>query len=710
MPVQEQTTYTEHVGNGVTTTFAYQFKVLELQDLEVQVDGVIQVGNYSVTGLGVDAGGTVVFDVAPANLAAILLISEVVLERATDYQEDGDLQSGTLDDDFDRLWLAAQGGKAKISSAIRVPVPEQVPPLPKAASRKDRLLAFDATTGAPELSEFTATQVANAVAAAYGTGSTLDALTFIQAGADAVPRTAQDKMRENVSVSVKDYGAKGDGVTDDSDAINAALQYAANVGGEVLFPPGTYLHNSPLVAQTNIQLDPPLTGGQFHFTDARTITIRGSGRPTLLAGAAMSEQLRFTFNEDLTDVAPMYCTVTGMHFDGANLAGKNLYVEWSLHAHISRNSFVDAITGIYNYGYGVAQYLYNVFYCTTGIDVARGGDSYILHNDFVMVTDGVGINMGPFSGNTNISGNIFSKEEATGEEIGIRLSGDASVTGAEEVRDLVIQNNEFSGTKHGVFARAHASVDNIYNIIIRDNHVRHFAASVNAALAYLEGCVDVIIESNNIGSFAYPTLHVPAIEMQRCERITIRGNKLSNLQETPIVITNSSRCVIDGNEFLDVAKISTGASIIFATDVTNCLVRNNKLHQSSGTYGASFFRETTGCDFNSAYRNVTNVITPYIKTGASSRLVREEWQAAPDTTTFFNLGDVIHNTAPTTIKNISHWVCRAAGQPASFSAYGCGTGTTAQRPALGNADFGYLYRDATTGLLIMWDGGAWVPT
>jgi hypothetical protein len=58
---------------------------------------------------------------------------------------------------------------------------------------------------------------------------------FIQAGVGAVLRTVQDKLRE--SVSVKDFGAKGDGITNDTAAINAALA-ASN---QVYFPPGTYM-------------------------------------------------------------------------------------------------------------------------------------------------------------------------------------------------------------------------------------------------------------------------------------------------------------------------------------------------------------------------------------------------------------------------------------------------------------------------------------
>jgi hypothetical protein len=65
-----------------------------------------------------------------------------------------------------------------------------------------------------------------------------DLVTFIQAGTGAVTRTAQAKMRD--VVSVKDFGAVGDGVTNDTVAMAAALA-ATPSGGTLWFPAGTYL-------------------------------------------------------------------------------------------------------------------------------------------------------------------------------------------------------------------------------------------------------------------------------------------------------------------------------------------------------------------------------------------------------------------------------------------------------------------------------------
>lgn len=71
---------------------------------------------------------------------------------------------------------------------------------------------------------------------------------FTPLGTGVVPRTNQDKLRE--FVSVKDYGAVGDGITDDSDAINSAL--ANNT--HVYLPAGNYLCKKQIVINRGKEL------------------------------------------------------------------------------------------------------------------------------------------------------------------------------------------------------------------------------------------------------------------------------------------------------------------------------------------------------------------------------------------------------------------------------------------------------------------------
>jgi hypothetical protein len=84
---------------------------------------------------------------------------------------------------------------------------------------------------------------------AASTGSSL--VGFIQSGTGAVALTVQAKLRQ--TVSVKDFGAVGDGVTDDTVAIQNAVN-AVGAGGRVNFPSGTFLVSSTINCLTNQQL------------------------------------------------------------------------------------------------------------------------------------------------------------------------------------------------------------------------------------------------------------------------------------------------------------------------------------------------------------------------------------------------------------------------------------------------------------------------
>ncbi|WP_439606876.1 hypothetical protein [Hydrogenophaga sp.] len=150
MTVVVQTPFNQHTANGVTTLFGFTFQLLAEGDLQVSLDEVVQGSGYTISGLGVQAGGSITFSVAPANGVIVDIRRAIPLARSTDYQQNGDLPSDQIDEDYDRLWQALQDAKFNAGLTVQVPLGDAAAPvtIPVVADRAGKFLAFDGSGNA----------------------------------------------------------------------------------------------------------------------------------------------------------------------------------------------------------------------------------------------------------------------------------------------------------------------------------------------------------------------------------------------------------------------------------------------------------------------------------------------------------------------------------------------------------------------------------
>ena len=275
--VRKSPTYTT---NGATTEFAYPFVIASEGELKVYrtevatgVESLLSlVVDYTVTGVGNASGGNVVISPALASGYEIVIVGQEDYTQDTDFSNQGPFHPETHEAAFDKLTKLAIDLKEQIESSIRVgaaddsvtllPQPNGVASVLKRATNGDfSLVPIDQTI--------------------------IDALGDAPIDGKQYSRKDGDWYETELgigSVSVKEYGALGDGATDDSVAIQAAIDDCISTGKTLLFPSGTYMLTS---AALTAYVD-------YTWAPGRTLKMVGIGEVTLKTTAVFPTMLTLT--------------------------------------------------------------------------------------------------------------------------------------------------------------------------------------------------------------------------------------------------------------------------------------------------------------------------------------------------------------------------------------------------------------------------------
>ncbi|WP_183187512.1 glycosyl hydrolase family 28-related protein [Brevibacillus panacihumi] len=199
----------------------------------------------------------------------------------------------------------------------------------------------------------------------------------------------------DADVSVKDFGAKGDGKHDDSEAIQQAVHNVMKNGGKVYLPSGNYLLKKTIELPQGVQLIGSGSSNRYEF-DLGSNLVQGSpdmqsivrvvGKDVLISGIGIKGDQRSSTDGILIDSAD-YVTITH-----------------TLIAHMGRHGIVSH-TGV------VHRILSNTIYQCEGSSLeGTFWDSFISGNDVGYGKLGILVKGGP----TRIIGNKFwlQKEHA----------------------------------------------------------------------------------------------------------------------------------------------------------------------------------------------------------------------------------------------------------------------------------------------------------
>lgn len=210
--INDTTPRVQYTATSGQTVFSVPFEFFSNADLKVYKNATLQTvtTHYTVTGAGVTGGGSVTLTSGATAGDIITILRDIPVARSSDFPTSGPFNIDALNSDLDRLTAMVQERETAIERSLRMPDTDGTisTTLPAKASRQGRVLAFNATTGAPEA------------------GPTITAVNDVSASSANVDTVAGAISNVNtVAGSIANVNATGGSIAN----VNTVAGIAANV-------------------------------------------------------------------------------------------------------------------------------------------------------------------------------------------------------------------------------------------------------------------------------------------------------------------------------------------------------------------------------------------------------------------------------------------------------------------------------------------------
>ena len=153
MTISSTTVKVSYSGNGSTTVFAYTFKILDDDEIQVIIRSSTgtetvktKTTDYTVSGVGSAGGGNITFVTAPTSTQTVVLRRLTTQTQETDYIANDPFPADSHEDALDRITMVAQEIQEELGRAIKLSKTNTMTSTEftvAAADRANKILAFD---------------------------------------------------------------------------------------------------------------------------------------------------------------------------------------------------------------------------------------------------------------------------------------------------------------------------------------------------------------------------------------------------------------------------------------------------------------------------------------------------------------------------------------------------------------------------------------